>query len=597
MRTITFYSYKGGVGRSLLVANTAKYLSTLGKSVFALDLDLEAPGLHYKFQLQNDSPISQGGRGVVDLLADFLKDGSLTDSLQDTIQDVAVPSDAGAIRIMRAGSAPQGEYWRRLSSIDWHDLFYGQDPVGIPFFLELKERIRADFSPDFLLIDARTGITEMGGVATTILPDAVVCLALCSVEHLDGLRAVMRGIQASLASRGQTGQVSIWPVISRLPFVRDPAYEDKQIAWVREYLNEPIGESHAQLKIDRVVVLHSEPMLESQEQLLVGGKNSPHDVPLLRDYLRLFSGLIPSEEIRPYVGRLIERATASLLDDPDLAQGELEALTAYCADEEAYRALLKLYRLRKAPLDKIVATAALMRQLGVPNSDPVLLDVVRMAFSEPRAADVQKKYAEFGEAVWRDGGMKDARIAMTLVTAYLPERKERAIGVLRDYVDRADPPNPLAVAKLVDLLRNGSSPALAADVVERFKAMASSAPEFQAAWVRLAIERRNPASARALFEDPFFRADAVQSEDPAAVIRLFKLAGRDEHESLLSEALEAAASSGHFGRIREVAELFLEEGRFDEVEVRLRNRGLPSHLIDDLTDSVQRRGRRSRIPF
>ena len=46
MRTITYYSYKGGVGRTLLVANTAKYLSTLGKTVFALDLDLEAPGLH-----------------------------------------------------------------------------------------------------------------------------------------------------------------------------------------------------------------------------------------------------------------------------------------------------------------------------------------------------------------------------------------------------------------------------------------------------------------------------------------------------------------------------------------------------------------------
>ena len=49
MRTITFYSYKGGVGRSLLVANVATYLATLGKRVFAIDFDLEAPGLHYKF--------------------------------------------------------------------------------------------------------------------------------------------------------------------------------------------------------------------------------------------------------------------------------------------------------------------------------------------------------------------------------------------------------------------------------------------------------------------------------------------------------------------------------------------------------------------
>ena len=53
--------------------------------------------------------------------------------------------------------------------------------MGIPFFLELKERIREEFNPDFLLIDARTGITEIGGVATTVLPEKVVVLLLTIV--------------------------------------------------------------------------------------------------------------------------------------------------------------------------------------------------------------------------------------------------------------------------------------------------------------------------------------------------------------------------------------------------------------------------------
>ena len=44
METIAFYSYKGGVGRSLLVANAARFLGMLGKRVVALDLDFEAPG-------------------------------------------------------------------------------------------------------------------------------------------------------------------------------------------------------------------------------------------------------------------------------------------------------------------------------------------------------------------------------------------------------------------------------------------------------------------------------------------------------------------------------------------------------------------------
>jgi len=48
VETVAFYSYKGGVGRSLLLANAARFLATLGKGVVALDFDFEAPGLHYK---------------------------------------------------------------------------------------------------------------------------------------------------------------------------------------------------------------------------------------------------------------------------------------------------------------------------------------------------------------------------------------------------------------------------------------------------------------------------------------------------------------------------------------------------------------------
>ena len=55
MLTITFYSYKGGVGRSLALANCAKFLAYHGKKVVVMDLDLEAPGLHHKFGFQFNS--------------------------------------------------------------------------------------------------------------------------------------------------------------------------------------------------------------------------------------------------------------------------------------------------------------------------------------------------------------------------------------------------------------------------------------------------------------------------------------------------------------------------------------------------------------
>ena len=46
---ITFYSFKGGVGRSMALANIAALCAQRGKTVLALDFDFEAPGLHRYF--------------------------------------------------------------------------------------------------------------------------------------------------------------------------------------------------------------------------------------------------------------------------------------------------------------------------------------------------------------------------------------------------------------------------------------------------------------------------------------------------------------------------------------------------------------------
>src|SRR6476659_4458719 len=48
-KIITFYSYKGGTGRSMALANIAWILASNGKRVLCVDWDLEAPGLHRYF--------------------------------------------------------------------------------------------------------------------------------------------------------------------------------------------------------------------------------------------------------------------------------------------------------------------------------------------------------------------------------------------------------------------------------------------------------------------------------------------------------------------------------------------------------------------
>src|SRR4051812_36867449 len=61
----TFYSYKGGVGRSLALAKTAIVLAKWGARVLCVDWDLEAPGLHlYAEPGLSQPPI----RGLVELV-------------------------------------------------------------------------------------------------------------------------------------------------------------------------------------------------------------------------------------------------------------------------------------------------------------------------------------------------------------------------------------------------------------------------------------------------------------------------------------------------------------------------------------------------
>ena len=158
MQTITFYAYKGGTGRTLALANAAVYLARLKQKVFAIDLDLEAPGLHHKLALSPGGSLPPIERGIVDCIHTFVAQGQIPEKLAS--YTIPVPREEerdGPITLMPAGNVLSANYWRQLARLDWHKLFYSDDAEGIPFFLELKERIRAEFSPDFLLIDARHG--------------------------------------------------------------------------------------------------------------------------------------------------------------------------------------------------------------------------------------------------------------------------------------------------------------------------------------------------------------------------------------------------------------------------------------------------------
>lgn len=364
MRTITFYSYKGGVGRSLAVANLARYLASFGQRVFAIDLDLEAPGLHYKLASPAEQRSIRGG--VVDAICALLQLGaplssaetapSAPSSLRDFVTRVEHTTDSGgSIHLMPAGQAPSAAYFRKLAAVSFHDLFYAEGARGVPFFLELAERIKAEYAPDYLLIDARAGLTDLSGVATSLLPDLVICLLANNQESLEGARSALRAVRRTPRLPGRP-PVELLPVLARIPKTLDDRAEETRVESARAFLNEPAEDLADTLEIPELFVLHAEPELELAEALRVGGDLHPDDSPLLRGYLRLFMHMF-SGLIEPKLASLVEGAVKGAMDDPDGAQRKLEALTAAFPHPISYRALLQFYRLRQIDTEKVLRVA------------------------------------------------------------------------------------------------------------------------------------------------------------------------------------------------------------------------------------------------
>jgi len=182
---ITFYSYKGGVGRTQALANVGTLLSGWGYRVLCVDWDLEAPGLHRYF----DRWLSvHDSEGLVELITEHGA-GKETD-WRRRIQRISFPqesADRATLDFLSAGRFDEG-YVERLQALNWEALYRERH------FGEWIEALRADWKEeyDFVLIDSRTGITDLGGICTIQLPDILVLLFTASHQSLDGVLDVAR---------------------------------------------------------------------------------------------------------------------------------------------------------------------------------------------------------------------------------------------------------------------------------------------------------------------------------------------------------------------------------------------------------------------
>ncbi len=202
MFVTTFYSFKGGVGRTMALVNVAYELASNGRRVLLVDFDLEAPGLTTYGEFSS----AAGKHGIVEYVCNYLATGSAPD-VREFIHECRMgDTDNNSVWVMPAGGA---EYGSKYSQIDWQKL-YGEHE-GFLFFEDLKQQWCEAVVPsfDYVLIDSRTGHTDVGGICTRQLPDAVVAMFYPNSQNVTGMAEIVSGIRQ---------QMSLWDKVESIIF-------------------------------------------------------------------------------------------------------------------------------------------------------------------------------------------------------------------------------------------------------------------------------------------------------------------------------------------------------------------------------------------
>lgn len=239
-RIVTFYSFKGGTGRTMALANVAWILAANGKRVLIADWDLESPGLHRFFQPFLDQKIIEKP-GIVDFIrryewaavdADIDPDALISGSKESqktareavaklvaehisNVLSYAIPLNwkfpgQGVLHFLSSGRQRNGDYQMTLSALDWENFY--DNLHGGKFFDGLREVMKQHY--DYVLIDSRTGLSDIADICTVHLPDTVVDCFTLATQGIEGAGMIAGMIQGH--TDRNTRNTKILPVPMRI---------------------------------------------------------------------------------------------------------------------------------------------------------------------------------------------------------------------------------------------------------------------------------------------------------------------------------------------------------------------------------------------
>ena len=288
---ISFYSYKGGVGRTLLAANMAIGLAREGKTLL-WDMDAEAPGLHNISALRNKGSIKAG---FFDWLLDWQKNKLRQPGEQDLgqLNQLIQATPFKDLFILPAHSDQDDVDPAKLYfAIEWENLLGGDAPPARDVFNALLEHLGRE-GYRHVLIDTRTGLTDLGALLAGILPDATVLVGGYGRQNIRGLGKVYQALtRLNRAIRPSNTDLKLFPVASPIP-----QEEASKLAAGREIWNNAFGIEH--LASAREV--RYDTSLPFSEDLLIKQPESA----VSQDYERIY------QDLSEFVGTLFADAAAA----------------------------------------------------------------------------------------------------------------------------------------------------------------------------------------------------------------------------------------------------------------------------------------------
>jgi len=340
MKTISFYSYKGGVGRTYLTAQIARILAAMGRNVVVVDMDFDAPGVPVAFGLS----IMEPKRGLFELSRDYRRlfnhpnySNMLKTSLNsceyliDISIDMKGKKDQGRIRILPCAEITNF-YWESLADREWID-FLCADPDSL---LSLNRFISLHLIPtlksmnvDYLLIDSRSGISQYGNIACSVANrQAIIFCPNNEAEESLSHFLLHRIINSNKLSQVIVDKLLF--IVSRIPleFEKEKNNKFMQMQNLINYRLKTLSEDI--LSHTEILALHSdiETQLDSfkrtfDERYKKGGDGEI--VQLNEDMIACFIALCPEAVPKKYINYELQRKIHAIWSD--IFRDKLKAIT------------------------------------------------------------------------------------------------------------------------------------------------------------------------------------------------------------------------------------------------------------------------------